>query len=293
MHRVSPDHPWHTSTEISIEADARNIPDSRFVIDSAKTYSLSELIDLAEAHNPATRVSWERARAQAAALGVSRSELFPTLAAAALSQTARQEAFFGNRFYGQVAQDFQVELDLNYTVFDFGARSGRINAAKAQLLAANFAFNDTHRTVIYQVQQAYYRLLSSMGQEEAARASLSNAQSVQQAAEERLKNGLATRPDVLEARSSTAQAEYDLQAILGAEEIARGDLATAVGASATAGIQVQPLDQMPTPESIGDTAELAIDRALGQRPDLMQQVAEIRSANAKRQGSEGRHTTLH
>ncbi len=80
---VSPDHPWHTSTELSVEADARNIPDSRFVIDSAKTYSLSELIDLAEAHNPATRVSWERARAQAAALGVSRSELFPTLAAAA------------------------------------------------------------------------------------------------------------------------------------------------------------------------------------------------------------------
>ena len=266
VHLVRSDHPWHTSTEISVEADARNIPDSRFVIDSAKTYSLSELIDLAEAHNPATRVSWERARAQAAALGVSRSELFPTLAAAALSQTARQEAFFGNRFYGQVAQDFQVELDLNYTVFDFGARSGRINAAKAQLLAANFAFNDTHRTVIYQVQQAYYRLLSSMGQEEAARASLSNAQSVQQAAEERLKNGLATRPDVLEARSSTAQAEYDLQSILGAEEIARGDLATAVGASATAGIQVQPLDQIPTPESIGDTAELAIDRALGAAP---------------------------
>lgn len=278
---VSPDHPWHTSTELSVETDARSIPDSRFVIDSARTYSLSELIDLAEAHNPATRVSWERARAQAAALGVSRSELFPTLAAAALSQTTRQEAFFGNRFYGQVAQDFQVEMDLNYTVFDFGARAGRISAAKAQLLAANFAFNDTHRAVIYQVQQAYYRLLSSMGQEEAAQASLSNAQSVQQAAEERLKNGLATRPDVLEARSATAQAEYDLQAILGAEEIARGDLATAVGVSATAGIQVQPLDQMTAPESIGDTADRAINRALGQRPDLMQQVAEIRSANAK------------
>ena len=120
--------------------------------------------------------------------------------------------------------------------------------------------------VIYQVQQAYYRLLSSMGQEDAARASLSNAQAVQQAAEERLANGLATLPDVLEARSATAQAEYDLQAILGAEEIARGDLATAVGASATAVIQVQPLDQIPTPESIGDTVEQAIDRALGATP---------------------------
>lgn len=278
---VSPDHPWRTSTELSVEADARNLTDSRFAIDLAKTYSLPELIDLAEAHNPATRVSWERARAQAANLGVTRSELYPTLAAAATSQTNRSEVLFANRFYGQVVQEFQVELDFNYTVFDFGARSGRINAAKAQVLAANFAFNDTHRTIIYQVQQAYYRLLSSMGQEDAARASLSNAQAVQQAAEERLAHGLATLPDVLEGRSATAQAEYDLQAILGAEEIARGDVATAVGTSATAVIKVQPLDQVPTPESVGDTVDQAINRAVGQRPDLLQQVAEIRSANAR------------
>jgi outer membrane protein len=278
---VSPDHPWYTSAERSVEADAPQIPDSRFAINPAKTYSLPELVDMAETHNPATHDAWERARAQAASLGITRAELFPTLAAIAVSQTSRQQAFFGNRFYGQEAQDFQVELDLNYTLFDFGARTGRINDAKAQLLTENFAFNDIHRQVIYQVQEAYFRLLSSMGQEDAARASLSNAQAVQQASEERLAHGLATLPDVLEARSATAQAEYDLQAILGTEEIARGDLAAAVGTSATALIHIQPLNQVPTPDSIGDTVDEAIDRALRQRPDLMQQVAEIRSATAR------------
>ncbi len=69
-------------------------------------------------------------------------------------------------------------------------------------------------------------------QDTAARASLANAEAVQQAAEERLRNGLATLPDVLEARSATAQSQYDLQAVLGAEQIARGDLATALGAPA-------------------------------------------------------------
>ena len=44
-----------------------------------------------------------------------------------------------------------------------------------------------------------------------------------------LQNGLATLPDVLEARSATAQAEYDLQSARGAEVIARGDLATTLG----------------------------------------------------------------
>src|ERR1700731_3707839 len=278
---TSPEHPWHGSAEFSMKEDTGRVGDSRFAVDQSKTYSLSELVDLAEAHNPATRVAWERARSQAAALGVTRSELYPTLAAAAISQTESVQAFFGDRFHGQTIQGFQLALDLNYTVFDFGARSGRIDAARARLLSTNFAFNDTHRSVIDQVEQAYYRLLNSIGQEDSAQASLDNAKAVEQAAQERLTNGLATLPDVLEARSTTAQAEYDLQSALGAEEIARGDLATAVGTSASVAITVQPLDRLPTPESISETVEETINRAFAQRPDLMQQAAEIRTANAR------------
>ncbi len=124
-------------------------------------------------------------------------------------------------------------------------------------------------------------MLNFVGQEDAARASLANAQAVQQAAEDRLANGLATLPDVLEARSATAQAEYDLQSVLGSEEIARGDLATAIGTSATTFIRTQPLDQLATPDSLDDSVEQAISRALEARPDLLQQVAEIRAANAR------------
>jgi outer membrane protein TolC len=111
---------------------------------------------------------------------------------------------------------------------------------------------------------------------------LANAEAVQQAAEERLRNGLATLPDVLEARSATAQSQYDLQAVLGAEENARGDLATALGASAATTIRVEPLSEVPTPESIGETIEQVIDRALEQRPDLQAEVAGTRVAEAQR-----------
>src|ERR1700675_1913025 len=101
---VSPDQPWHASDERKIEADAKNLRDSRFNVDPGNTCSLAELVNLAEAHTPETRLAWERARSQAAALGVARSELYPTLAAAALSQTGRSEVLFGNRFDGQVVQ---------------------------------------------------------------------------------------------------------------------------------------------------------------------------------------------
>lgn len=275
------DRPWHAIAEENIKADARDFRDSRFTVDTARTYSLAELVDMAESHNPETRLAWERALAQAAVLGIVRSELYPILTAAALSHTGRDYVYLQTQFYRQTKQDFEAALELNYTVFDFGGRRGRIGAAKAEVLAANFAFNDVHRQIIYQVERAYYQLLNSLGQEDAARASLSNAQAVQQAAEERLKNGLATLPDVLEARSATAEAEYELQAVVGAEQIAQGDLATSLGTSPTVAIPVQPLKELPIPDTIADSVEAAIDRALTQRPDLLQQVTEIRSANAR------------
>jgi len=226
-------------------------------------------------------LAWERARAQASTLGLARSELYPALAATALSQFTRDNAFFGQSFYRQKIGELQGNLELSYTVFDFGARAGRINAAKAELLAANFSFNDAHRRVIYHVDQAYYQLLNSVGQLAAAEASLTNALTVQQAAEERLQNGLATMPDVLEARSAAAQAEYELQAVVGAQDVAQGNLAKALGTFPTSPIHVQPLERLTVPDTLADSVELALDRAFEQRPDLMQQLADVRSANAR------------
>ena len=276
----SPERAWYSSSSRQVANDAKHIAGPGYAIDPDQTYSLAQLIDLAEAHNPETRVAWERARAQLAAWGIARSELYPTLAAVALAQIERYEVLFGTRFYRQTLLTFQAALDLNYTVFDFGARAGRIEAAKAESLAVNFAFNDTHRRVIYEVEQAYYRLQNAAGQEDAALASLANAQTVQQAAEDRLQQGLATLPDVLEARSETAQARYNLQVVLGLEAIARGDLATALAVPPTSKIRIPPVYQASLPDSIAETADQAITRAFEQRPDLMQELAEIRTENA-------------
>ena len=115
---TSPNHPWHTSAEQQLQTEAKGVRSQEFAVDQARTYSLAELVDLAESHNPDTRVAWERARAQAAALGIARSELYPTLVAVALSQTTRDEILFGTKFIRQTVQDFAVAVQLNYTIFD-------------------------------------------------------------------------------------------------------------------------------------------------------------------------------
>jgi Outer membrane efflux protein len=99
-------------------------------------------------------------------------------------------------------------LNLTYTVFDFGHRDARIDAAKASLLAANVRFDNTHRDLAFHVAEAYYRLLDALSQEDAARSALKDAQILQDAVETRLANGLATSPDALDARASAAEESY-------------------------------------------------------------------------------------
>jgi len=88
---ASPDHPWHSLDERQISSEAHRYRRPAFRVDPQKIYSLSELIDLAEAHNPETRVAWENALAQGEALGIARSELCPTISAVALSGVDRSE----------------------------------------------------------------------------------------------------------------------------------------------------------------------------------------------------------
>ena len=45
---------------------------------------------------------------------------------------------------------------------------------------------------------------------------------------------------------------------------------------------MQPLRELPIPESEGQTVEQMINVALDQRPDLLEDVAGIRAANAQR-----------
>ncbi|MFZ0706054.1 MAG: TolC family protein [Candidatus Korobacteraceae bacterium] len=277
---ATPDRPWTSPDAQQIRTFSSSVPQPPFTIDPNKAYSLPELVDLAEQHNPATSLAWERAKSQAAVLGIARSEWYPVLSAVAAAQVQRFALLFNTNFIRQTVSDAQPALMLNYTILDFGRRSARVEAAGAELLATDFGFNDTHRRIIYQVEEAYYRVLSTAAQQQAAEVSLLNAQTVQQSAEDRLKNGLATLPDVLEARSATAQAQFDLQSAIGSAEIARGDLATALGTSATISVKVEPITSLETPNSVEGTVEQLIDRALQQRPDLMQQVADLRARQA-------------
>jgi len=275
-----PDRPWDTaSLQRRLSVPVRAVP--AHLPDPATVYNLAELIDIAEENNPDTRVAWQNAKAVAAGLGFAKAALYPTMAAVALAESSRDDVLLGANYYRQTKASFSPTFELDYTIFDFGERSQAVAISRNNLLAANCQFNDTQRKVIFTVMHAYYQVLDTQGQQDAAEANLENAQTVEQAAEARLTNGLSTLPDVLEARSATARADYDLKATIGATEIAHGNLATALGVSPINPLKLETIDKLNLPQKIDETIEQSINDALRQRPDLLDRVAQLHAAGAQ------------
>ncbi len=256
------------------------------VIDSNKRYELPELIDLAQRLNPETRVAWEGARQAALAVGLVESEYSPILAISALGgyksvglaipKTIVSDGFF--RF--DLAQAVPV-LNLRWLLLDFGRRGSARDAAKERLLAANLGFNRKHQQIVFAVQRAFYGLTSIRARIAVAQSSLDAARAVQEAAESRLMNGLATRPELALARQQTAQAMFELEEVVAKERDAQVTLAESIGITPTAPIQLTDFSALPLLAELQDSVEKTIDRALEQRPDLIARVAALRASEAE------------
>jgi outer membrane protein len=275
------ENPWQPPSGFASTQHEAAEQDRRTHIEADHLYTLSELVDLAERYNPSTRAAWENARAAAARLGIARSDLLPALNAVALSNTSRVGILFNDFFVQQTLGIFQPMLQLNYLIFDFGARSAHINEARQQLIAANLTFNRTFLDVLFETMRRYYELLNAMGQRDAAQADFDNAETVQKAVEARLTVGLATLPDALEARSAAAQANFTLQAAIGDVDIRRGDLLSLLGAAPSERLQVQPLAEIPTPDHFDIDVHAATERSLSLRPEIGEQTAERDAARAE------------
>jgi outer membrane protein TolC len=115
---------------------------------------------------------------------------------------------------------------------------------------------------------------------EVARIAQSQSQVVQDATESRRARGLATLPEVLQARERSAHAAYEVQASAAGEIDARMGLLEAMGLAPTTALRIAEVAGRPSPPVLEATAETLIERALAQRPDLLARVAVVRAREA-------------
>jgi outer membrane protein len=276
----TPNVPW-VPRDLLLERHETTVGPHEASIDAEHIYSLGELIDIAESNNPTTQAAWNRAKAAAASVGITKSELYPTIIATASGRNYLNPLLLYQTFTVQNLGVFDTGLHMSYTLVDFGARRSEITAAQARLVAANLTFNNQHLILIRQVSEAYFNLLKARGLREAADVSVNDAKTTETAAQERRNNGLATVPEVLEAKAATAKAVYDLQSAIGAEKVEIGNLARAVTTSPVKPLKVEPLDQLKIPDKLDQSVQDAISMAFKERPDLQAGQARVSAAQAE------------
>lgn len=277
---ATPNEPWIPEHR-TLERSLVSVSTHEVKLDEDHVYSLGELIDIAESNSPTTREAWNRAKLAAASVGIAESDLYPTIMVTAAGRDYVNPQLFGQSFALQDIGTFETAVHLTYTLVDFGTRRTEVTAEKARLVAANLSFNDEHLVLIRGVSQSYFALLEAKGLREAAEVSLSDAEVAEAAAQERRNNGLATVPEVLEAKAATAKANYELQSSLGAEQVETGHLAQAITASPLSALKVQALDQLKIPDNLDQSVRDAIDTAFKDRPDLQAEEARVRAAHAE------------
>lgn len=243
-----------------------------------QSLTLTDIVDLALRNNPATRISWENARAAAAAYGSQRGNYLPTIDGDVTGTAIKTTATQGRAAVTQ--QTLEPSITLSYLLFDFGGRSGSVEAAKQALFSADFTHNLTIQNTVLQAETAYFNYMAAKALLLAQQSTLKDAQANLEAADERHKVGLATIADQLQAKTAVSQAELDLETTQGNLATTRGTLALALGLPANVPYDLQSPNLPATVPVMADSVDTLIAIALRARPDLEAAEANYEQARA-------------
>ena len=229
-------------------------------------------------NNPATHISWENARAAAAAYGADRGNYLPTIDATGTGTRIKTVATQGRAAVQQSI--FEPTLTISYLLFDFGGRSSSVEAAKQALYAADWTHNQTIADVVLQTESAYFNYMAAKALLAAQTTTLKEAEANLAAAQERHRVGLATVADELQAKTAVSQAQLDLETTEGTLATTRGALAVSMGLPANVPYDLEPPSMPNMVPQMSDSVDVLIAQAMRERPDLAAAEADYQQARA-------------
>lgn len=246
--------------------------------------ALPQLIDIALANNPQTRIAWWRIRQAAAVVGVAESNYYPKLYTGGGAHHGRDYIFLAGP--QKTFTEVDAGVTLSYLLFDWGESAAAVEAACAALVAANWNSDWTMQTVFFKVLERAYEYWRSQEMLEAQQQTLKDTLLTLEAAKELHRVGLKTITDVYAAQTTFTEIKIAIINQQATSDVANGALAVSVGITPEPG-QTICLKELgdPTPYLI-PKKELTYLMALanGTRADLQAKRAEIGSlqANVKR-----------
>lgn len=273
---VAPNHFTQWPVPQSLEPTA---PVPEVTPDASALLTLAQLTDLALRNNARTRQAWAAAQVEAAQYGLARSAEMPRLDVLAFANRARVvSATTGLATPEQ--NRYGANASLSYILYDFGARAAEVEAQSYRVLAANMVQNRVLQEVVFQVEQAYFRLLGVEQLVRAGQQALKSVEATLDAARRRHQAGLATIGDVFRSETAVAQTTLVLRRAEGEVAKARGQLAVACGVPIGTSLRIQPWSDDLTATAMKETLEGMLKKASASRPDMAAAESRVRAARA-------------
>lgn len=189
----------------------------------AGTLTLARAVERALCVNPATRSAWLAARLRAAELGQAQSAYLPDISLSGRLARSGDELLPGDD------ANWQLGLDAQYLLYDFGGRAARRDAAEALLAAARASHDADVRVLFLQTVTAYFSLATAQGAVVASREAETSAFEALKAATSRVEAGVGIPVDRLQAKTAYTQREIERIRAEGEVQRLRGELAALMG----------------------------------------------------------------
>ncbi len=235
-------------------------------------YGPLEVLDLALCRNPSTREVWANARVAAAQVGLAQSDFLPAVNGGLSISQQRND--------GRSLSQRGASLTLSWLVFDFGARSAKLEAARQLLAAAAATLDATVQSVFLTALQAYYGAQAARAAVSAALESERASRESLAAAEVRYQVGTGTPADRLQAQTAWSQATLNRIRAEGVLRSAHGRLAKVIGLDAHTPLQLDEIPMRPPMTSFEPDVAALIAEARRKRPELRTAEAELQAAQA-------------
>lgn len=297
---VDPDS-YAPATQHSVWKKARISEEVAPAIDEEAVLSLAEIVDIALRMNPSTKLTWAQARFAAAQYGIAQAPDFPNIGSTytyarsrsssapsttstttgtgvtTTSVTSGSAVGTQQKFYQSV---WGPQLQLSYTLLDFGQTRSSIEAAKQALYEADFTHNREIQTVVQTVSDDYYNLLFQKAQLKALESDLETAQTSFDAAQLGLDAGVKDLSDLLQAKTRLLQIQISIATQRQNIVTAQSQLLTDMGLSSHQTLQVEEIPAIPSLDKMTESADALLAIAMEKRQDLLAAEANLKSQEA-------------
>ena len=172
---------------------------------------------------------------------------------------------------GKTGDNYNTGLFMRYNIFQGGKTVASVHVARFNYEVGKSEYRGSQQDLVLMVAEDYYQLLQAEQFTKVAEKSLQRAQRHLDFANARFKNGLASRSDILKAKTEQSNAKLDLIRARNSVLMARGQLNNALGQNVSLPINiVDDLSDTSADKTLGNQNKFQtfVEQAFNMRPEL-------------------------